>query len=105
MIEFSKKVKRNDKEIIEFILSRSRRQTTDLSQLYIPSFSDFLEDIEKSENPCRSNREEVPEEENKMFEKENFLTIKFPFYKNSILNDINVNNNINEIKIKSFLYN
>ena len=104
MIEFLKKEKRNDKEMTEFILSLSRRQTTDLSKINITSFSDFLEDLEKSENPCRNNRDEVPEEENEIFEKENFLTIKFPFLKNSILNDFN-DNNINETKIKSFIYN
>ena len=104
MIEFSKKEKRNDKEMTEFILSLSRRQTTDLSKINITSFSDFLEDLEKSEIPFRNNRDEVPEEENEIFEKENFLTIKFPFFKNSILNDF-IDNNINETRIKSFLYN
>ena len=104
MIEFSKKEKRNDKEMTEFILSLSRRQNTDLSKINITSFSDFLEDIEKSENLCRNNRDEVPEEENERFEKENFLTINVPFLKNSILNDFN-DNNINETKIKSFIYN
>ncbi len=106
MIEFSEKEKRNNKEISQFILSFSKRQITDLSKLNISSFSDFLEDKEEGENSNRKNGQEVPGKENCMLEEINFLNIKFPFYKNSILNDINGNNiDINETKIKSFIYN
>ena len=106
MIEFSEKDKRNDKEISQFILSFSKRQTKDLSKLNISSFSDFLEDKEERENLKRKNGQEVPEKENCMLEEIHFINIKFPFFENSILNGINGNNiDINETKIKSFIYN
>ena len=106
MIEFSKKEKRNDKEMAQFIFSFSRRQTTAQSKLNITSFSEFLEDIEESENPKRNIGHKIPEKENKMLEDANYIDIKFPFLANSVLNDINDNNSIiNETKIRSFLYN
>ena len=106
MIEFSKKEKRNDIEIAEFILSFSKRQTADLSKLNITSFSDFLEDIEEAKDPNRKNIPKIPEKENKMSKNVNVLAIKFPFFEKSVLNDINdIHLDINKTKIRSFLYN
>ena len=106
MIEFLEKEKRND--VSEFISSFSKRQTKDLSKLNIPSFSDFLlekEEKEESENPNKNLGKGVLEKE-KMLEDINFLTINFPSFGNSVLNDIICSNiDINETKIKSFIYN
>ncbi len=103
MIEFLEKEKRND--VSEFISSFSKRQTKDPSKLNIPSFSDFLLEKEESENPNKNYGKGVPEKE-KMLEDINFLTINFPSFGNSVLNDIICSNiDINETKIKSFIYN
>lgn len=99
-----------DRAIINFILAHSKKPTIDFSKIKIPSFMDFTKndfpENQKENNVLfNSNNLIIKKKENKILGFISPLT-----YTSSILNEdkfwfINTNNNNNESKIKSFLFN
>ena len=97
-----------DKAIINFILEHSKKPDIDFSKIKIPSFMDitnhdFPENQKENKDTFISNKLIMKEVENKEIIPNSFMKNYFPLIENEKFWFINNNNN--ESKIKSFLFN
>ena len=96
-----------DRALIKFILSHSKKLTIDFSKLKIPSFSDFLENNQEFIYVNKKNITKInifdkfifKEKDNKIFGNKNLPKFNLSFEDYEI-----ENNNKNEYKINSFLF-